>query len=163
MTEADFLTLMTGFSGHIVDVVQRTSIQFYRDIHSHEASPFPKVKDEFFYLIYFVSQKRIRSLFPVDTGGRMADALHETINRRMAEVDRSFSRDKFWDAYLAKEAAYSALYTHPERLEDSVIPENLPYIFSRFLQEHLDCPESIVRHNGIQMAGEAIYLLEGKR
>ncbi len=163
MTEADFLALMPGFSGHIVDVVQRASIQFYRDIHSHEASPFPKVKDEFFYLIYFVSQERIRSLFSIATGGRMVDALHETINRRMAEIDRSFARAKFWDAYLAREAAYSALYTHYERRDDSVIPENLPYIFSGFLQAHLDCPETIVRHHGIQMAGEAIYLLEGKR
>ena len=163
MTEADFLTLIPGFSEHMVDVVQRASIQFYRDIHSHEAGPFPKVKDEFFYLIYFVSQERIRSLFAADAGERMADTLHEIINRRLAEVDRSFARNKFWDAYCAREAAYSTLYAHSERRKDSVMPENLPYIFSRFLQEHLDCPDTIVRHHGIQMAGEAIYLLEGKR
>ena len=162
MTEADFLAMLPGFSEHIVDVVQRSSIQFYRDIHSHEAGPFPKVKDEFFYLIYFVSQERMQTMFSAETGAHMKSALHEIINRRMAEIDRSFAKDKFWDAYCAREAAYSALYAQPERRQDSIMPENLPFIFSGFLQEHLDCPETIVRHHGIQMAGEAIYLLEGR-
>ena len=163
MAEADFLAMLPGFSEHIVDVVQRSSIQFYRDIHSHEAGPFPKVKDEFFYLIYFVSQERMQTMFSADASEQMKSALHEIINRRMAVIDRSFARDKFWRVYLIREAAYSALYKQPLPRQNSIFPENLPFIFSGFLQEHLDCPETIVRYHGIQMAGEAIYLLEGKR
>lgn len=163
MPEADFLAMLPGFSEHIVDVVQRASIQFYRDIHSHEAGPFPKVKDEFFYLIYFVSQERMQTIFSADAGEKMKSALHEIINRRMAEIDRSFAKDKFWKVYLTREATYSALYKQPERRQNCIFPENLPFIFSGYLQEHLDCPQTIVRHHGIQMAGEAIYLLEGKR
>ena len=163
MAEADFLAMLPGISEHIVDVVQRASIQFYRDIHSHEAGPFPKVKDEFFYLLYFVSQERMQTLFSADVCEQMKSELHEIINRRMAEIDRSFARDKFWKVYLTREAAYSALYTQPLPRQNSIFPENLPFIFSGFLQEHLACPETIVRHHGIQMAGEAIYLLEGKR
>ncbi len=162
LTEADFQSLLPGFSEHIVDVVHRASIQFYRDIHSHEASPFPKVKDEFFYLIYFVSDKTIRSLFPANAD-TLANTMHEIINQKMSEVDRSFARDQFWTAYLIREEAYSALYTQSELCKDVIVPESLPYVFSSFLQQHLDCPETIVRHHGVQMAGEAIYLLEGRR
>jgi hypothetical protein len=162
LTEADFQSLLPGFSEHIVDVVHRASIQFYRDIHSHEASPFPKVKDEFFYLIYFVSDKTIRSLFPANAD-MLSDTLHEIINRKISEIDRSFSKDQFWSAYLVREETYSALYTQPVRGKDVFVPESLPYVFSSFLQQHIDCPETIVRHHGIQMAGEAIFLLEGRR
>lgn len=161
MTEADFQSILPGFSNHIIDVVQRASIQFYRDIHSHEAGPFPKVKDEFFYLIYFVSQKRIRSLF-TENADRLADTLRKIINLQMSEIDRSFEKDIFWDIYLTRESAYASLYMQSERHKDIVMQETLSYIFSSFLQVHLECPETIVRHHGIQMAGEAIYLLENR-
>ncbi len=162
LTEADFQSLLPGFSEHIVDVVNRASIQFYRDIHSHEASPFPKVKDEFFYLIYFVSDKTIRSLL-LPNSDTLADALHEVINQKMSEIDRSFAKDQFWTAYLVREEAYAALYAQSGSCKDNIVRGSLPYVFSRFLQQHIDCPETIVRHHGIQMAGEAIYLLEGRR
>lgn len=162
MAEADVFALLPGFSDHIMDVVQRASIQFYRDIHSHEAGPFQEVRDEFFYLVFFVSQERIRSLFLAEPGEKITKALRHAISRRMSEIDPSHKIDNFWETYRSRETSYSALYTHYLDRKPLAVPENLPYIFSSYLKGHLNCPETLVRHHGIQMASTAIYLLEGR-
>jgi len=153
----DGLAMLPGLIEHIMDVVLRASIQFYRDIHSHEAGPFPRVKDEFFYLVFFIAEQRIQSLFPAEAS---ISALNDAASSRLSAIDRSFSRDEFWDAYLVRKKAYSAPHLQVDDLQMKAA-NTLPYIFSGFLQRHLDCPEAIVRHHALQMAGEAILMLEG--
>ena len=92
----------------------------------------------------------------------MAESLHEDLDRNMKKIDRTFSGYKFWEVYNSRESSYSAIYDRHASTNDNMINEDMLSAFSGFLLELLDSPPVKVRYHGMQMAGEAIYMLEGR-
>ncbi len=147
--------MLPDFTRRFLHMVQNYSIQFYRDIHSHDAGGFPAVKEEFFYLLFFVAERHIRSERAPDTTEQALNHMRMLLTEAMCRGDRDFHAESFWDGYRERAAAYSSHHAFSPGREKLLAAFN-----ARLLSRLHDWPKLIAYH-GAEVAGEALAELQG--
>ncbi len=146
---------LPDFARRFLHMVQNYSIQFYRDIHSHDAGGFPAVKEELFYLLFFVVEHHIRNERDPDTAERVFTHLRMLLTEAMSGSDRAFHAEGFWERYRERAAAYSSHHA------SSLAQEKLIAVFNAQLLSRLRDWPKLIAYHGAQVAGEALAELQG--
>lgn len=153
--EADAIAALPDFARKFLHTVQNYSIQFYRDIHSHDSGGFPAVKEEFFYLLYFVFEHRIQCDRAPNAAESLLKQMHVLLTDAMSGTDRAFHAEVFWSVYCERAAAYVSEHGAP------LSREKLLSVFTAHLLARLHDWPKLIAHHSAAVAGEALAELEG--
>jgi hypothetical protein len=155
MTPDDALAAVPGFTKSLMNAVHRFAVQFYRDIHSHDTTGFPAVKEEIFYLLFFATHHALASRYAPDVAGGIDVEMRPLVSRTFADADRDFSAEQFWSAYAERIPVYSTLHASP------LVREKLLAAFNAQLLARLANWHRLVTHHSAGIALEALACLEG--
>jgi hypothetical protein len=156
LPEADAVAVLPGFVREFLHTVQNYSIQFYRDIHSHDSSGFPAVKEEFCYLLLFVAECRLREGRDRAAAERLLEHVRILLTDALATADRSFQAVAFWGAYRERSASYGAQHA------SSLVRGKLLAVFNAQLLARLHDWPKLIAYHGAEVAAEALAALEGE-
>ena len=156
LPEADALAVLPGFVREFLHAVQNYSIQFYRDIHSHDSSGFPAVKEEFCYLLLSVAESRLRAGRDHASAERLLGHTRILLTEALSGADRSFQAEAFWTVYHERAASYGAQHA------SSLVREKLLAVFNAQLLARLHDWPKLITYHGAEVAAEALAALEGE-
>lgn len=156
LPEADAIAVLPGFVREFLHTVQNYSIQFYRDIHSHDSSGFPAVKEEFCYLLLFVAESRLREGRDRDSAERLLGHARILLTGVLSGTDRSFQAEAFWSVYRERAASYGT------QLASFMARDKLLAVFNAQLLARLHDWPKLIAYHGAEVAGEALAALEGE-
>lgn len=157
MTPDQAFAAVPDFSKRLMHAVHRFAVQFYRDIHSHDTTGFPAVKEEIFYLLYFVTHHELAARYSADVAGRIDAAMKPLVSRAFAETDRDFAGAVFWSVYADRVAVYSPRHAAP------LARGRMLAAFNAQLLARLDNWHRLVTHHSAEIAHEALAFLEGEQ
>jgi hypothetical protein len=152
ISEDELHAVLPDLTQDFMNVVQTFSMQFYREVHSHEAGAFPGVREEFFFLIYFISQYRIKTFFDREPASRAVKAFRLQLTGALLKSDCRFNIEKFWSAYRERETSYTPYAPVGGPIAEDGILET----FNSHLVTRLNQWEVMVTHFGAEIAREAI-------
>ncbi|HSW62269.1 MAG TPA: hypothetical protein VLH56_02970 [Dissulfurispiraceae bacterium] len=153
--EADVIGALPDFTRKFLHTVQNFSIQFYRDIHSHDSSGFPAAKEVFFYLLFFVVEHRIQCERAPNVAERLLEHMNMLLTDAMSGNGSAFHAEAFWSVYRERATAYVSEHEFP------LVREKLLDVFTAQLLARLHDWPKLITYHGAAVAGEALEELDG--
>jgi hypothetical protein len=156
MTIAQVKALLPAFAMDLMRAVNRFSIQFYRNIHSHHSDGFVIVREEVSFLLYFATAQRLRKLYAAPDADALMTELQIHMNNVMSTADDNFSSSLFGQYYEQRIAEYAVA-------AGSTAPRsNMIAVFSASLCMRLQDWGKLVAFHSQEIAAEALITLEGE-
>ncbi|HMK44387.1 MAG TPA: hypothetical protein VK445_09640 [Dissulfurispiraceae bacterium] len=152
MSDDEAVVSLKDFAPRFLGFVQRFSIQFYRDIHSHDAEGFPAVREEYFFLLSFFVQKHISCYFAGRWHGHLDCVFHDSLAAAFVKGAKPFDRDAFDALWASRFAGYASQKE----------PAMVLAMFNAHLQARLFNWHKLVTHHSGQIAMEALAELMGE-
>jgi hypothetical protein len=149
---------MPHFTESLVRFIHTHAIGFYRAVGSHDFGGYPGVWEEFFFLILFVTEYRLKEIISADCDNRVIMSLRSNLNEFLLKHDANFESQLFWDRYEYRYELYKS------RLQPGDIHPCFDDIVSAFSSNiilRLDEWPALVSHHSSNAAAAAIVELRG--
>jgi hypothetical protein len=160
ISDDDLRSRLPFLTSHFLTIVQDASIQFYRDIHSHDSGGFNTARDEICFLLYFVTDNRIRSALPDSSADLICNEFRNSLSARIFDQYNSRNSSDFWELYSERKKVYAAHNICFRSADTAGVASRLKNDFAAHMEQQLYDWGALVVHHASEMAIKAICMLE---
>jgi hypothetical protein len=158
MNETELSEASRKLAEKLVRFIHEHAIGFYRSIGSHDFGAYPGVWEEFFFLILFASEIRLKSNFGSACADSFINILKRDLDSFLVKHEKDFVSQPFWELYEQRAGLYKRREQHDgERL----CFDNVISAFSANIISRLDDWPALVSHHSSTAAAAAISELYG--
>jgi hypothetical protein len=156
MNEAELAVAIPRLSERLVRFIHDHAIRFYRSIGSHDFGAYPGVWEEFFFLILFVTERRLKSILSTGNADKTIMSLKDNLNGFLLKHDSKFEQQPFWERYEQRIGLYKI------RLQPGYGFEKIISAFSSNVMTRLADWPALVSHHSSNAAAAALAELCGE-
>jgi hypothetical protein len=155
MNETELADAIPRLAERLVCFIHDHAIRFYRSIGSHDFAAYPGVWEEFFFLVLFVTEFRLKSIFDAGCADDVLISLRDHLNSFLLKNDSKFESRSFWERYEQRTGLYNI------RLQPGPGFDKIISAFSSNIITRLSDWPALVSHHSSNAAAAALAELCG--
>lgn len=156
MNEAELAEVIARLAERLVRFIHDHAIRFYRSIGSHDFAAYPGVWEEFFFLILFATEYRLKSVLADGNADKAIELLRSNLNAFLLKHDTKFEPQPVWERYEQRIGIYNI------RLQPGSGFDKIISAFSSNVMTRLADWPALVSHHSSNAAAAALAELCGE-